>query len=167
MAPRHFRRYFRMYTDTLNSIISYLALREPFTTLLEEGRICRHKKVTMTCAYLGKKQGGVHDVIIMLFTFVNIFIKCHEIDWQNKLLIIKSLTFEHCQQLFRILEYTFLRCTDVVMDGMIANLSQIIRWPKIIWIWKIWLWIWDSWTLLPNLNLLSSTTSSFLHYLLK
>ena len=39
MAPRHFRRYFRMYTDTLNSIISYLALREPFTTLLDKGRM--------------------------------------------------------------------------------------------------------------------------------
>ena len=37
MAPRHFRRYFQMYADTLNSIISYLALREPFTTLLDKG----------------------------------------------------------------------------------------------------------------------------------
>ena len=69
-----------MYTDTLNSIISYLALREPFTTLLQEGRICRHKKVAMTCAYLGSKMAGLHHVMIMLFTFVNIFIKHHEIN---------------------------------------------------------------------------------------
>ena len=85
-----------MYTDTLNSIISYLALREPFTTLLEEGRVCRHQKVALTCAYLGSKLAGLHHVMKMLFTFVNIFIKHHEINRQNKLLIIKSLTFEHC-----------------------------------------------------------------------
>ena len=84
-----------MYTDTLNSIISYLALREPFTTLLDKGWVCRHKKVAMTCAYLGSKLGGLHLVIIMLFTFFNIFIKCHEIHSQNKLIIIKSLTFKH------------------------------------------------------------------------
>ena len=56
MAPKHFRRYFRMYEDTLESIISYLALEEPFTSLLNRGRISRHKKVAMTCAYLGSKQ---------------------------------------------------------------------------------------------------------------
>ena len=95
IAPRYFMRYFRMYTDTLNSIISYLALREPCTTLLDKGRVCRHKKVAMTCAYLGSKLGGLHHVIIILFTFFNIFIKCHEIHSQNKLIIIKSLTFEH------------------------------------------------------------------------
>ena len=67
MAPRHFRRYFRMYTDTLNSIISYLALREPFTTLLDKGRVCRHKKVAMTCAYLGSKQTIMQYVVIFLF----------------------------------------------------------------------------------------------------
>ena len=27
-------------------------------------------------------------------------------------------------------EDTFLKCTDVVMDALIANLHQIIRWPK-------------------------------------
>ena len=96
MAPRHFRRYFRMYTDTLNSIISYLTMREPCTTLLHKGRICRHKKVAMTCAYLGSKLGGVHNVMILSFTFVNIFIKWHEIHSQNKWIIIKSLSFEHC-----------------------------------------------------------------------
>ena len=84
-----------MYTDTLNSIISYLELREPFTTLLDKGQVCRHKKVAMTCAYLGSKLCGVHHVIIMLFTFLNIFINCHEIHSQNKLIIIKSLTFEN------------------------------------------------------------------------
>ena len=78
-----------MYADTLNSIISYLALREPFTTLLDQGRVCRHKKVAMTCAYLGSKMGCVHHVMIMLLTFVN------GINSQNKLIIIKSLTFEH------------------------------------------------------------------------
>ena len=67
MAPRHFRRYFRMYTDTLNSIISYLALREPFTTLLDKGRVCRHKKVAMTCAYLGSKQTIMQYVVTFLF----------------------------------------------------------------------------------------------------
>ena len=56
MAPKHFRRYFRMYEDTLESIISYLALEEPFTSLLDRGQISRHKKVAMTCAYLGSKQ---------------------------------------------------------------------------------------------------------------
>ena len=48
-----------MYADTLNSIISYLALWEPFTTLLDKGRVCRHKKVAMTCAYLGIKQSNI------------------------------------------------------------------------------------------------------------
>ena len=67
MAPKHFRRYFRMYTDTLNSIISYLALREPFTTLLDKGRICRHKKVAMTCAYLGSKQTIMQYILTFLF----------------------------------------------------------------------------------------------------
>ena len=67
MAPRHFRRYFRMYTDTLNSIISYLALQEPFTTLLDKGRVCRHKKVAMTCAYLGSKQTIMQYVVTFLF----------------------------------------------------------------------------------------------------
>ena len=95
IAPRHFRRYFRMYTDTLNSIISYLALREPFTTLLDKGRVCRHKKVAMTCSYLGSKLGGVHLLMIRLFKFYNIFIKCNEIKSQNKLVLIKSLTFEY------------------------------------------------------------------------
>ena len=68
-----------MNVGTLKSIISYLALREPFTTLLDKGCVCRHKKVAMTCAYLGSKLCGVHHVVIMLFTFVNIFIKRHEI----------------------------------------------------------------------------------------
>ena len=92
MAPRHLRKYFRMYTDTLNSIISYLALWEPFTTLLDKGRVCRHKKVAMICAYL----------VISFFAFL----------------------------LFGLSEHTFLKCTDVVMDALIANLHYIIRWPK-------------------------------------
>ena len=73
-----------MYTDTLNSIISYLPLREPFTTLLDKGRVCRNQKITMTCAYLGINVGGVHHVMILLITLVNIFIKYHEINSQNK-----------------------------------------------------------------------------------
>ena len=44
-----------MYTDTLNSIISYLPLQELFITLLDKGRVCMHKKVAMTCAYLAIK----------------------------------------------------------------------------------------------------------------
>ena len=68
-----------MYADTLKSIISYLALREHFTTL-DKGRVCRHKKVAMTCDLLGSNLGGVHHVMIILFTFVNIFIKHHEIN---------------------------------------------------------------------------------------
>ena len=79
MAPRHFRRYFRMYTDTLNSIISDLALREPFTTLLDKGRVCRHKKVAMTCAYLGSKQTIMQYVVIVLF-YLLIFFKYFNID---------------------------------------------------------------------------------------
>ena len=67
-----------MYVIPLNSFISYLPLREPFTTL--KGQVCRHKKITMICAYLGRKLGGVDHVMIMLFTFVNIFIKCHGIN---------------------------------------------------------------------------------------
>ena len=111
-----------MYADTLNSIISYLGLRQPFTTLLDKGHVCRHKKIAMTCAFLGSKLGGVHHMTIMLFTFVNIFIKCHEINSQNKLIIITSFTFEHC--------HNCLECMDVVMDAVLANLHEIIRWPK-------------------------------------
>ena len=75
MAQKHFRRYFQMYAETLNSIISYLALQEPFTTLLDKGRVCRHKKVAMTCAYLGSKQTIMQYVVIFLFfLFVNIFV---------------------------------------------------------------------------------------------
>ena len=62
-----------MYTDTLNSIISYLALWEPFTTLLDKGRVCRHKKVAMTCTYLGSKQTIMQYVVTLLFYSYNIF----------------------------------------------------------------------------------------------
>ena len=31
---------------------------------------------------------------------------------------------------FGLLEHTFLKCTDVVMDALIANLHHIIRWAK-------------------------------------
>ena len=112
MTPRHFRRYFRMYAETLKSIISYLALREHFTTLLDKGRVCRHKKVAMTCDLLGSNLGGVHHVMIMLFTFVNIFIKCHEINSQNKLIIITSLTLEHCHD---CLEYRQIHFSNARM----------------------------------------------------
>ena len=108
MAPRHFRRYFRMYTDTLNSIISYLALREPFTTLLDKGRVCRHKKLAMTCSYLGSKVGGVHNLMMRLFKYYNIFIKCNEINSQNKLILIKSLPFEHSHNCLEYRKIHFL-----------------------------------------------------------
>ena len=32
--------------------------------------------------------------------------------------------------MFGVSEDTFLRCTDVVMDALVGNLHQIIRWPK-------------------------------------
>ena len=96
MTPLNLRRYFRMHVVPLNSIISYLELWELFTTLLDKGRVCRHKKVAITCAYLGSKLGGVHNVMILSCTFLNIFIKSHQIHSQNKLIIIKSLTFKHC-----------------------------------------------------------------------
>ena len=44
--------------------------------------------------------------------------------------ILKYLYFERLAQLFGVSEETFLKCTDVVMDALIANLHQIIRWPK-------------------------------------
>ena len=69
MVARHFRRYFWMYHKTLYSIISYLSSREPFTSILDKGRICRTKKVAMTCTYLGSKQTIMHYVLIILFYF--------------------------------------------------------------------------------------------------
>ena len=59
MVPRHLRKYFRMYSNTLKSIISYLGLREQFTTLLDKEHVCRHKKVAMTCFHLGIKQSNI------------------------------------------------------------------------------------------------------------
>ena len=44
--------------------------------------------------------------------------------------ILKYFYFERLSQLFGVSEDTFLKCTDVVMDALIANLHQIIRWPK-------------------------------------
>ena len=49
-------------------------------------------------------------MIIIFFAFVN--------------------SFRTLSQLFGLWEDTFLRCTDEVMDALIANLHQIIRWPK-------------------------------------
>ena len=49
-------------------------------------------------------------MIIIFFAFVN--------------------SFRTLSQLFGIWEDTFLKCTDVVMDALIANLHQIILWPK-------------------------------------
>ena len=97
-----------MYTDTINSIMSYLALQEPFTTLLDKGRVCRHKKVAMTCAHLGSKLCGVHHLMIMLFKFYNIFINCNEINSENKLIIIKSLTFKHSHNCLEYRKINFL-----------------------------------------------------------
>ena len=48
-----------MYTDTLNSIISYLALWEQFTNVLDKGRVSGHKKVGITRLYIGFKQSNI------------------------------------------------------------------------------------------------------------
>ena len=56
MMPKLYRRYFRMYEETLHSVLSYLASVEPHATLLNKGKVPRDKKVAMTCAYLGSKQ---------------------------------------------------------------------------------------------------------------
>ena len=57
-----------MYSDTLNSIISYLALQGTiYYSVLDKGRVCRHKKVAMTCAYLGSKQTIMQYVVTFLF----------------------------------------------------------------------------------------------------
>ena len=56
MMPKLFRRYFRMYEETMKSVISYLSHDEPHATLLDKGRVSRHKKVAMTCAFLGSNQ---------------------------------------------------------------------------------------------------------------
>ena len=42
-----------MYTDTLNTIISYLALWEQFTNQLDKGRVSRHKNIGITLLYIG------------------------------------------------------------------------------------------------------------------
>ena len=55
MMPKLFRRFFRMYDETLKSIMCYLAVNEPHATLLNKGKFLREKKVAMTCAYLGSK----------------------------------------------------------------------------------------------------------------
>ena len=104
-----------MYGHTLNSIISYLALSDLFSTLLDKGPVGRHKKVAMTSAYLGRKLGGLNHVMIMLFTFVtfvNILIKHHQIHSQNKVIIIRSLTFEHSDN---CLEYRKIHFLDAQM----------------------------------------------------
>ena len=49
-------------------------------------------------------------IIIIFFEFVN--------------------SFRPLSQLFGKSEDTFLKCTDVVMDPLIANLQHIIRWAK-------------------------------------
>ena len=115
MALINFRTYFRMYGHTLNSIISYLALSELFSTVLDKGPVGRHKKVAMTSAYLGRKLGRFNHVMIILFTFVtfvNIFIKHHPIHSQNKLIIIESLTFDHSHN---CLEYWKIHFLDARM----------------------------------------------------
>ena len=83
-----------MYTDTLNSIISYLALREPFTTLLDKGCVCTHKKVAMTCAYLGSKQTIMQYVVTFFILFVNNFWNLLTFISQNK------IAFHHCNFMF-------------------------------------------------------------------
>ena len=115
MALINFSTYFRMYGHTVNSIISYLALSELFSTLLDKGPVGRHKKVAMTSAYLGRKLGGLNHVMIMLFTFlkfVNISMKHHQIHSQNKLIIIQSLTLEHSHN---CLEYRKIHFLDARM----------------------------------------------------
>ena len=40
------------------------------------------------------------------------------------------LSFKRLAHLFGVSEDTFLRCTDTVMDALIANLHEIISWPS-------------------------------------
>ena len=49
MMPKLFRRFFRMYDETLKSIICYLGVNEPHATLLDKGKVPKEKKVAMTC----------------------------------------------------------------------------------------------------------------------
>ena len=114
----HFRTYFRMYTDTLNSIISYLALQEPFATLLGKGHVCRHKKLPWFVLTL-----EANKVTYELYN--------------NNFLFNSLIVFRPLSQLFGTSEDTFLKCTDVVMDTLIADLQDIIGWAKTIWISRI------------------------------
>ena len=52
MSPRMFRRYYRMFSDTLLNLHNYL-INVP--QLRQEGniRIPLDKKIAMTCCYLG------------------------------------------------------------------------------------------------------------------
>ena len=52
MPPRIFRRYFRMYEETLNSLTNYLST-SPILYQPRYVRITLAKKIAMTTAYLG------------------------------------------------------------------------------------------------------------------
>ena len=51
LPPRIFRRYFRMYQDTMDQLTHYL--REQIETNEILSRIPINKKVAMTCCFLG------------------------------------------------------------------------------------------------------------------
>ena len=53
MTPRMFRRYFRMYSDTMENLINYLWPLQPLQQPHQYQRIPVEKKIAMTCAYLG------------------------------------------------------------------------------------------------------------------
>ena len=55
MAQRYYRRYFRMYPDTVHNLIEYLMPNERIQRLLNNRRIPMEKKIHMTLAYLGSK----------------------------------------------------------------------------------------------------------------
>ena len=53
MPPRIFRRYFRMYEETLNSLTNYLSTSPILYQQPRYVRITLAKKIAMTTAYLG------------------------------------------------------------------------------------------------------------------
>ena len=55
MLPKYFRRYFRMYKETLDQITTYIRRTERMQDLESTSRISIDKQVAMTCAYLGSK----------------------------------------------------------------------------------------------------------------
>ena len=53
MTPRIFRRYFRMYSQTLGNLIRFFGNDPNLQPLRANTSITVGKKIAMTCAYLG------------------------------------------------------------------------------------------------------------------